>query len=61
MSITMFQEKKRSMEKKKVNCRWKQGDDEKQVRENMKSKYDMLLMNLRLNHNYYMGPIFFNQ
>jgi hypothetical protein len=33
-------------------------DDEKQVRENMKSRYDMLLMNLRLGHNNYMGPTF---
>jgi len=33
-------------------------DDEKQVRENMKSRYDMLLMNLRLGHNNYMGLTF---
>jgi hypothetical protein len=33
-------------------------DDEKQAVENMKSAYDMLLMNLRLGHNYYMVPHF---
>jgi hypothetical protein len=56
-TMTSF-EKGKSRWKKNMNSWWKQRDDEKQVRENMKSRYDMLLMNLRLGHNYYMGPTF---
>jgi hypothetical protein len=56
-TMTSF-EKGKSRWKKNMNSLWKQRDDEKQVRENMKSRYDMLLMNLRLGHNYYMGPTF---
>jgi hypothetical protein len=41
------------MEKK---CEPADGNKGMMRRENMKSRYDMLLMNLRCGHNYYMGP-----
>ena len=43
------------MEKK---CEPADGNKGMMRRENMKSRYDMLLMNLRLGHNNYMGPTF---